>query len=245
MPQTPTPDLRLPPPASEELHLWGFRLTQGDPVPTPEEVLDSSELARAEAFRFPRDRLRYIQSHHFLRSVLAAYLGTDPAAVTFAQGPKGKPYLDSGAHVTTLDFSLTHAGELALIAITDGIPVGIDVEPVSDSQTDLEVATRFFAPDEAAALSSLPPSERARAFCATWTRKEAFIKACGEGLSCALDSFVVETTPQASRPFLHLPPHCVGPWSLISFEPAPGYLSAVACATEDPSWELRWWPPEV
>ncbi|MCE5216553.1 4'-phosphopantetheinyl transferase superfamily protein [bacterium] len=245
MSPTPTTDLSLPSPAPDELHLWGFRLTEGDPVPAPEEVLDSSELARAEAFRFPRDRRRYVRSHCFLRSVLAAYLGIEASAVTFAGSPKGKPLLDSRAHATALDFNLTHAGELALIAVTDGIPVGIDVEPISDGQTDLQVATRFFALAEAAALASLPPPERARAFCATWTRKEAFVKACGEGLSCALDSFAVEICPETSRPFFHLPPHYSGPWSLVSFEPAAGYLSAVACATEDPSWVFRWWPPEA
>jgi len=140
-------------------------------------LLSRAERERADAFRFPRHRAAFVRRRAVLRRLLAARLDADPAALAFEAGPNGKPALAGGPA-----FNLSRAGDAALIALADHGRLGVDLER-SGRVRDLEaVAARILHPDERPAWAELPPSEREAAFTRVWTRKEALLKATGEGL---------------------------------------------------------------
>lgn len=173
----------------DAVHVWSFRL---DVVPNQLETLRSwlgdSERQRADRFRFQRHRERFVAGRGQLREILARYLDLEPGAVAFEYGPNGKPRLAGEA---SLRFNLSHSEDQALLAVTRGRDVGIDIEKVRPELECEAMASRFFSRAEALALRSLPPSARPQAFCAIWTRKEAFVKAKGGGLAIPLADFDV------------------------------------------------------
>src|SRR5262249_28909765 len=146
-----------------------------------------------------RDREQFIAAHALLRRVLAQCLNCAPGDVTFGVTANGKPYLTGSA--IDLRFNLSHSGERSMIALAAGRDVGIDVEQERSVEV-LGIAKRFFAPGEAAVLHTRSPAEQQIAFFRCWTRKEAFIKALGEGLGYPLDAFEVELDDDKSRPLL-------------------------------------------
>lgn len=191
---------RLPaPPALGHLQLWLLNLDEPAwPSRTLWQVLEASERERAARFHFERHRSRFAHGRGLLRHLLGHATGSNPAALGFALGPQGKPRLvgpsDSLVH-PRLDFNLSHSEAWALVALSDGAAVGVDIEVPRPVPERLEIAERNFAPAERAALRSLPEPQQAGAFLACWTRKEAFVKALGGGLSVALDSFDVSLRP--------------------------------------------------
>jgi 4'-phosphopantetheinyl transferase len=213
----------------DDVHVWSRRLDDGA-VATAEllTVLSGDERARAERFHFERDRVRFIVARASLRQILGAYLDTAPARLAFAYGPQGKPALAWPPAFVT--FNLSHSGELVLYALARARRVGIDVErrrPVEDVEG---LAATVFAAAERAELASLPADQRIEAFLDGWTRKEAFIKAVGEGLSHPLDTFVVSLAPAAPARLV-----CVGDrpgaacgWSLHALTTEPGYTASLA-----------------
>lgn len=154
-------------------------------------LLDRDELERAASFHFDRDRHRYVVGRGVLRLLLARYLDRDPRELRFAYGSERKPSLVGGG----LEFNLAHSEGSVLYAFSPAFEVGIDVELLRPDVADNAVAERFFSPGEVAALRGLPAADQAHAFLTCWTRKEAFLKARGDGLKLPLDSFDVTLRP--------------------------------------------------
>jgi 4'-phosphopantetheinyl transferase len=175
--------------SGREVHIWTLPTTAAAVMFEP--VLTTDEL-RAGRFHFSHLRESFVIAHGALRCLLGRYLGLHSGSLRFSYGSKGKPALEAGAHI---QFNMTHSGSLAAIAITAESQIGLDLEqvrPLSDMQ---QIAAHFFCSEEAAEIMSLPPSERERAFFRCWTRKEAYIKAIGDGLSAPLDGFRVTVLP--------------------------------------------------
>lgn len=192
-----------------------------------ERTLAAEERARAGRFVFERDRERFVAARGLLRQILAAYRGAPPEALRFRYSAKGKPALeDAGAG---LEFNLAHSHGLALYAVAWRRPVGVDVERVREDIDVEGIAGRFFSPKEAAALRAIPQAERVRAFFRCWTRKEALLKAWGEGLPFGLNRFSVSLAAREAR-ILETPftPSESGRWWLYPLEPAPEFVGALA-----------------
>lgn len=179
------------------LHLWAFALAgSGAATAADAELLSPDEALRAERFRFERDRGRFIAGRATLRRVLASYLDADPRSLSFSYGPAGKPEIAGPQATDKLTFNLSNSADWALLGVTRGRCLGVDLERIPDTEDLAAVAQRFFAAEEAAALAAYDPPLYAEAFCAIWTRKEALLKAFGAGLSLPLDGFCVSTDPR-------------------------------------------------
>lgn len=227
----------------DEVHVWraSCRLTATE-ILTLRRLLSDDELERAKRFHFARDRDHYTAARAALRVILGRYLNLPPAGLRFKYNSFGKPTLDGGAG--GLRFNLSHSGGLALYAVALGREVGVDVEHLKD-EMDGGVAERFFSPSEVAALRSLAPEAQKRAFFDCWTRKEAYIKARGEGLSLPLDSFDVSVAPDEPAALLRTRDDAgeASRWTLHELSPGPGY--AAALAVEGGDWRLRCWRWEM
>lgn len=185
--------------ADDEVHVWHFSLDLPEEAFGPLlELLDDEEKDRASRFKFPAPRSQYIASHAFLRTVLGRYLQTDSSDIRYRISTHGKPELIEG----DLRFNLSHTEGAAVVAIARRRPVGVDVERVRENLEPLELADRFFSRQEAEWLRTQPDSQRIPAFFACWTAKEAYIKACGGGLSIPLAGFSV--IPHSGQPELKL-----------------------------------------
>src|SRR5262245_5987926 len=163
-------------------------------------MLSVAERERANRFRFDADRDRFVRAHTALRMILASYLHAAPEELVFREGAHGKPFVDCPADAVPLRFNLSHSDNLALVAVARGREVGVDVERVRPVSDMAGIAARFFSPLERQALDRVAPDKRLRAFFATWVAKEAYLKACGDGLTRVLRDFDVaigeETQPR-------------------------------------------------
>ena len=173
--------------------VYAFVSLLGQPSPADEALLDDEETVRAHAFARPADRYRFVLAHAALRLLLGRCLGVPPEEVAYELGPHGKPGLH--AEGSAPEFNLSHSGELGLVAISRGPAVGVDVEQERELTELLEIADQQFSAEERVALRALPAAEQPAAFFRCWTRKEAVIKAGGEGLGYPLGSFDVELAP--------------------------------------------------
>jgi 4'-phosphopantetheinyl transferase len=213
--------------ASGEVHTWCVSLD----VPSETSAglyatLTNDERNRSARFRFERDRQRFIVSHGVLRDLLGRYVGTEPAQIRFVSNAFGKPAL-SPEFGSRLNFNLSHSAGLAIIAIAIDAEIGVDVERIRTGPGYAEIARHFFSAAEAAHLNGVSGDLHAQAFFNCWTKKEAYVKARGEGLGMPLTKFQVAD------------PH--GTWSLYTLQPAPGYIGALAI--ERSGWRLtqrRW-----
>jgi 4'-phosphopantetheinyl transferase len=222
----------------DDIHLWRGRLAVDESVRVGlAAALSDDERERAGRFRFDPDRNRYVVARGMLRHVLGRYLDDRPERLRFHYGPQGKPVLQREHSLVrepslvpeqsgpALDFNVSHSGELAVLAVGRGRRVGVDVEKVRVNIAAEKIAERFFSHNEVRSLRSLRSDERDRGFFRCWTRKEAYVKACGEGLQIALDSFDVTLAPGLPARFIR----GVDPsWQLVSFTAAPGYPGALA-----------------
>lgn len=208
--------------------MWRASLDASEPaVGRLQALLAADERERARRFRFERDRCRYVVGRGLLRVLLSRYLATRPEEIRFAYGPHEKPAL-AGAGPR---FNLSHSGSVALLAFSSGGEVGIDVERDDGDFARERIPERFFSSAEVKALRALPRALQSRAFLSCWTRKEAFIKARGDGLSLALDSFDVTLAPGQPVAILRTAWSDDEPteWSLMDLsEPQQGYIAAVA-----------------
>jgi 4'-phosphopantetheinyl transferase len=211
---------------------WADLDTAPTLLPRWQALLDRDETARAAHFRYERDRDRYIACHGILRLLLGRYVDRAPPALHFTLTGHGKPVLNGG----DLHFNLSHSHHLALFAISRDVSVGCDIELHDERLLAEKQPERFFSPTEIAELHALPPPERLAAFFAGWTRKEAYIKARGVGLSLPLNSFDVSLAPDA-RPALHR--GCEG-WSARSIEAAPHCSAAIVAANR--AWQMNTQP---
>ena len=198
-------------------------------------LLSEDELARSVAFVKEIHQHRFAVGRGQLREILGRFVDKRPADLRFSYNPYGKPALDEGGP----HFNLSHSGGWAAMAVCDSTPVGIDIEalrPIEDN-----IARRFFAPGEYASLSTLPAALWQQGFYRCWTRKEAFIKACGPGLSMPLDSFEVTLTPDANAQYLRIDDPQFAPenWSLSHLDLGPDLGGAVTLDTGGTTPELR------
>lgn len=229
-----------------DVHLWQVGLAVRTPVMRRlHQRLDPEERARANRFLFAEDRARFIAAHGALRDILSAYLGRSPERVAYRYARWGKPYLTLAAGDHPLQFNLTHSGALALIAVTRQRALGVDVECIRPHRHVAGIAAHFFSSGEVAALQDLPPDSQTEAFYACWTRKEAYIKARGEGLSAPLHTFDVSLTPDGPAALLRsaLGIAEVQRWSIVGLAPAPGYVGALV--VEGHGWHLACWTLDV
>lgn len=232
---TPPPDISI---GADEVHVWrATLLASAEEVEPLWGLLSGDERQRAQRFRFERDRRRFVVGRGLLRILLARYLRCPPHAVRLSYSAHGKPAVVEPA--TLLAFNLAHSHELALYAFAWGRRVGVDVERMRSDLADEQIAQRFFAPGEVAALRCVPPHERTAAFFRCWTRKEAFVKARGEGLSLPLDQFEVSLDPDQATLLCTAPPEEALRWRLQPLFPDPAY--AAALAVEGDGWQLRCW----
>ena len=209
--------------SSEEVHVWRAHLEPPSQLQAALQkkflhVLDEDERQRAGRFHFETHRRRFVLARGFLRELLARYLHTEPAAVSFSYGAYGKPAL-SNEH-ESLRFNASHSHELAVYAFVQAHEIGVDVEYVKkDFETD-DIATHFFSPVEVETLRALPEAEKAAAFFRCWTRKEAYIKAIGSGLSHPLDEFDVTFAPgePAALVYDQRDPDAPARWSMLNLE---------------------------
>ena len=244
LPKNMDEPLWLPPPSSlvarpDEVHVWRVRLdADASEVARHAAVLTADERARAERFFFDVHRRRFTVARGVLRHVLGRYLGVRPEALRFDYGPQGKPLLRRPAG-TALRFNVSHSGALALIAVTAERDLGVDVERVDPERAAVKIAERFFAPEEVAVFRSLPEEQREEGFFNAWTRKEAYMKATGRGLTLGLDRFVVTLRPGEEARLVSTawhPPDAAR-WTMRALDPGPGY--AAALAVEGDGWRLR------
>jgi 4'-phosphopantetheinyl transferase len=230
---------------SGEVHVWRACLNL-DPRALLQlrELLSTDERLRADRFHFQRDREHFIAARGGLRDVLSRYIGSAPQSLRFSYGEYGKPYLSREAGGEPPRFNVSHSHGVALYAVASGREVGIDLEYVREEFACLEIAERFFSPREVAALSTLLPEERAPAFFDCWARKEAYIKARGEGLSHPLHHFTVSLSPGQPAALLCTDddPQEAARWSLLELFAGDGFRAALAVSGEAPSVRLWRWP---
>jgi 4'-phosphopantetheinyl transferase len=200
------------------------------------ELLDPDELSRANRFHFEKDRKHFVVARGFLRVLLGRYLKRDPKQLKFSYGAYGKPALP-GAE--PLRFNMSHSHGMALYALTEGRDIGVDVEYVRADFTSDDIARRFFSPFEVESLCGLPTEERVESFFRCWTRKEAYIKATGRGLSQPLDGFDVTLAPGESAALLRTDAGSHEHWSMANIEVGPGYAGALA--VDGPVTTIRYW----
>jgi 4'-phosphopantetheinyl transferase len=212
-----------------EVHVWRTRLDL-DWSWTMDEALTLEDRARADRFRFESDRRRFCVARASMRIVLARYLKLKPSRLQIELGDYGKPFFADAKASQGLRFNLSHSNQIALMAVTRDREVGIDVEYMRHDFATNEVADHFFSPAEVQQFRSTPSEMKTQSFFNGWTRKEAYIKARGEGLSCPLDQFDVSIRPD-ERPMLlnsRVDPDDVSRWAFQNLHAGEGYAAALA-----------------
>lgn len=226
----------------DEVQLWRADLEAiGVDESRWQQVLSSDELTRASRFHFSRDRQRFVAGRALLRTILAGYLRTDANGLTFSYSKKEKPSLASDHAESGVTFNVSHSGGIALLAFTRGREIGVDVEQVRQD-SDLEaIARRFFSMHEQNQLAALPAQKRIDAFFRCWTRKEAYIKATGDGLSLPLNQFDVSLEVGEANALVATRPDSseAGHWLLREVPAGSGYMAAVCVRGK--SWKLKNW----
>ena len=231
-------------PDDGEIHLWWIDLKpSAREVASAHRLLDAEEVDRASRFKFDRHRRRFTMRRAQLKRLCAAYLGITPRQVEFALGPKGKPSL--APHLTRslpqpLELNLSDSEDVAVVGFKVGRELGVDVECVREMRDAVPISKSFFAKAEQEIMASAPDTLRDDTFFRCWTRKEAYIKAVGEGLSLPLDSFTVTMTAREPVKFLQFVGHPGEEkhWSLSHFEPVPKVFVAVAVRQSEPSFRF-------
>jgi 4'-phosphopantetheinyl transferase len=198
-----------------EVHVWRWRLDR----PAPAVTLAADEQLRADRFRFDCDRQSFVAARSGMRRILGRYLDQDAGAIEFAYGSHGKPLLANGA----IEFNLSHSGDWALLAVARDRPVGVDIERIKPMAELEKLTARFLMAAEHERIVSLPEVDRVLAFFRTWTCKEAYLKATGEGLG-QLKSLEVAVQPE-------VPVQLLSPsgWNLLELVPEVGYVGALVC----------------
>nr|VFJ65439.1 MAG: 4'-phosphopantetheinyl transferase [Candidatus Kentron sp. DK] len=228
----PGPGDPVPPGAG--IHIWRVRLDRpSGEVERLRAFLAEEERLRAERFYFPEHRRHFIVARGVLRVLLGRYLRQPPGKIRFAYNRYGKPFPDPD---DGFRFNLSHSGGMALYAFARRGEIGIDMEWMGRGVGEMEqIAERFFAPREARTLLGLPAPERKAGFFRCWTRKEAYVKARGRGLSIPLDRFEVALAPEEEPRLLvnHDDPGDADRWSMHSFVPEKDYIAALVVEGAD------------
>lgn len=210
-----------------EIHVWIVSLKRSCvEMDRLYALLSTEEQERSIRYLHRPTRDQFVITRSSLRLILSGYMGVEPSRIHFAHGRTGKPLLAGGG----LHFNVSHSHELAVVAVTRRNELGIDLERVRSVPSHLEMAERYFSPGEAASLARLPPGARELAFYHTWTRKEAFLKALGLGLTHGLERFEVSVPPDDPARILHIDgdPDAAKHWSILELYPEEGYVGALA-----------------
>ena len=224
-----------------EAHLWRIDLNQKFyAAQTALDLISADERKRAEKYYLERDRKNFIKARAALRQILSRYLDLAPHKIVFSADQYGKPALNMGNHSAPLNFNFSSSGEIALCAVTRQRKIGVDVELINPNWANTEVAERFFSTSENLDFKNVSETLRTRTFFSIWTRKEAFIKAVGCGLSYPLQNFSVSIEPDETTPKLTFN-DSIGndSWSLFSFSPQSEFAAALAVEGDLP--DLRFW----
>ena len=225
--------------ASDAVHVWsGSQDQPASAIAAFHAILSRDEQERASRFKFEKHRVHFIAAHGILRRLLGAYLEIAPAHVRFRKSDHDKPFLSDGLPSGDLRFNMSHSGGRVMLAFAIGRELGIDIEQVRPDFATQEIAERFFSRSEVDKLRSLPRDVQSEAFFNCWTRKEAFIKAIGEGLSCPLDTFDVTLAPGEPARLLatRVEGQPASRWSMQSLDVGEGYKAAIA--VEGQGWNL-------
>jgi 4'-phosphopantetheinyl transferase len=202
-------------------------------------LLSRDERERAGRFHFPRDRGRFVVCRGVLRTLLGHQLDVPPAHVRFVYGPYGKPAVRADG--ATVRFNVSHSDDLALYALARDREVGIDVERIRHTFATSDIAERFFSRSERERLRRMPEEARVRAFFHCWTRKEAYVKAVGDGLSLSLDRFDVSVDPDHPALLRLHGGDDRARWALYDLRAAPAYAAALAVRPESECVRMAWW----
>jgi 4'-phosphopantetheinyl transferase len=219
-------------PSRGEVHLYAFRLDAAAQVISDfKRMLSEEERRRAERFGMEHLQRRFIVAHGVMRSVLGGCLSCAPSEVEYAYGVRGKPRL---VHAE-IEFNLAHSDELGLLAVTRGMAVGVDVEKLRPMPDGLDIARRFFSAREVAMFETVPVAGHDEAFFNLWTRKEAWLKATGDGISESLSkvefTFRSKEIPEVIA--IDGSADAAKKWSLFALSPAPNYVGALAIPAKD------------
>jgi 4'-phosphopantetheinyl transferase len=218
--------------ASDIVHVWRcITWRDAGSIPAARRILSADECEKAARFHFDADRIRFVLGRGMLRHVLAQWLQKRPEDLRFDYGAFGKPDLppdDPGGKA--LQFNLSHSGDVILLAVAVGRAIGVDVEHMRTDLSHADIAEHFFSAAERSALAALPPGAQAGAFYACWTRKEAYLKATGVGLSLPLDQFDVSLRPGEPAKLLATRPDPAEArrWTLFELDAGPDYKAAAA-----------------
>lgn len=230
---------------AHEVHIWRSGLTvSAQTLDALSLLLSPDERERAGRFVFERERRHFTVARGVLRLLLAAYSASAPADLVFGYGPEGKPFLAGPPDDAGLAFNLAHSGDWAVYGFTRSGRIGVDVERHRDLKDIGQLAATVFSARELATWQALPAHQRQTAFYAGWTRKEAFVKALGAGLSFPLDRFDVALDPGQPPRVLEVrgDPAEAGRWRLVAFSPAPDLSGAVALDGQQTTltfWDFR------
>ena len=217
--------------APGDIHLWCADLNRAAPyLRMLARTLSADELARASRFHFETDRTRFILRRGILRMCLGNYLGVEPSLLRFSYGKNGKPALDEPLGKGNIFFNSSHSNGIALYAFTDVGEIGVDIEQIHAIDDLKSIAARCFSPTEYQTLVGLPDASKQEAFFNCWTRKEAFVKAKGLGLTLPLNSFEVALAPGEPARLLQVSGNSweASCWALCDLQPLSGYVGALA-----------------
>jgi 4'-phosphopantetheinyl transferase len=238
----------------DEVHVWQVDLIAWEKRTGPLfELLDTAERERAARFKFPEPRNQFVISRALLRQALGRYLRIEGREIRFRTTANGKPELAASPDfeindfpVNDLRFNLSHTEAVTVFAIARHRRVGVDVERIRQNTNAMELAERFFSPQEVHWLRSQPASEQVSSFYSCWTAKEAYIKAHGEGLAMPLSSFGVLPAPGGAGSSLQLNvydhPEQAGRWSVWRLEMGTSLRAALAIEGESCRVRLGQWP---
>ena len=233
------PSLDLP---EDEVQLWRVDLDaiRGDESRW-QKLLSSDECKRAARFHFERDRQRFVASRAWLRMIAAGYLVADAKELTFSYSEKEKPSLGASLANSGLNFNISHSSGIALLAFTRRRDIGVDVEQIRRDFDVETIARRFFSKYEQERVSALPPEQKVEAFYRCWTRKEAYVKATGDGLSLPLSQFDVSIEDGETDALLATRPDGseAGQWRLMEVPAGSKHIAAVCVRGRD--WKLNAW----
>jgi 4'-phosphopantetheinyl transferase len=227
---------------ADEVHVWRASLRPPPHVLARlEPHLSSDERARAARFRFPELRQAFVAGRGVQREILSRYTGVAPHALAYRESAYGKPELDGAAGGMEIRFNVSNSGDLALYALTIRREIGVDLERLKPMPDGIDIAKRFFSAPENEIFAALAEEVRDLAFFNCWTRKEAYIKAVGEGLSMPLDRFDVAFAPGEAAALLRTrgAEDEASRWSMLKLHPGPGYVGALIAEGSD--WKTVLW----
>ncbi len=230
--------------ANNQVHVWRANLD----LPTAEinqlaTLLSTDEIARANKFRFPEHKRRFIATRGILRQLLGNYLQISAKILKFEYSDRGKPRLAASISDSSLEFNVSHSQEYALYGFTHHNQIGVDLEYLRDMKDAAKIAERFFSPRESQLIASLNSEQQQRIFFKLWTAKEAYLKAIGTGLTGSLDGVDISLDQAGYPSLLAINGNitAAASWSMHHCIPAINYVASVAIKTNIIKQQINFW----